>query len=80
MTEIYKIFKASVALFARGRGLCDVHCLRFTSGVTPADLVTLNMAAGRLPHMRVSAEVGCRIRSGDLPHSSLTIIYKIYKK
>ena len=33
--------------------------LRFTSGATPADLLTASMAAGRVPYMHV-AEVGCQ--------------------
>ena len=32
--------------------------LRFTSGVTPADLLTASMTSSRIPYMHV-AEVGC---------------------
>ena len=35
------------------------RCLRFTSGVTPADLLAATMAAGHIPYMYV-AEVGCQ--------------------
>ena len=42
---------------------CFVTCmngfLRFTSGVTPADLLMGSMAAGHIPHMHVS-EIGCQ--------------------
>ena len=32
------------ALFALGRGVCDICSTRFTSGATPADLLTASMA------------------------------------
>ena len=35
------------------------RCLRFTSGVTPADLLAACMAANHVPYMHV-AEVGCQ--------------------
>ena len=57
------------ALFTVGRG---VQSPRFTSGVT---LLTSWYTAWQLvtvPHMCVSAEAGCWIQIGDLPHSSLT--------
>ena len=59
-------FKARVgsALFALGGGVCDTRSLRFTSGVTPLPVYNASIAASRLPHMHVSAEVGCR----DLNH------------
>ena len=55
-------FKARVgsALFALGRGIRNIHSLRFTSGVTPLPVYNASIAASHLPHMRVSAEVGCR--------------------
>ena len=61
------------ALFAFGRDVCDVCSLRFTSGVTPAELLTASMVASYcFPHICVSAEVRCWILIGVLPHSSLT--------
>ena len=55
-------FKARVgsALFELCGGVCDIHSLRFTSGATPLLVYTASIAASRLPHMHVSAEVGCR--------------------
>ena len=32
-------------LFVLDRGVCDVHCLRFTSGATPTDLLTSKIVA-----------------------------------
>ena len=46
-------FKTRVgsALFELGRGICVTHSLRFTSDVTPADLLVASMAAKpSLPH------------------------------
>ena len=40
----------SVALFILGRGICNIHSLRITPGVTPADLLMASMAAGRFIH------------------------------
>ena len=59
-------FKARVgsALFKLCGGVRDICSLRFTSGVTPLLVYTASIAASHLPHMRVSAEVGCR----DLNH------------
>ena len=53
-------FKARVgsALFALGGGICDIRCLRFTSGVTPLPVYNASIAASGLPLMHVSAEVG----------------------
>ena len=45
-----------------------------TSGVTPANLFAVNMAADRFPTYRVSAEVECRIRSEDLAEGELTLL------
>ena len=55
-------FKARVgsALFALGRGLHNIRSLRFTYGVTPLPVYNASIAASCLPHMHVSAEVGCR--------------------
>ena len=39
-------------LFALGRGICDVCSLRFTSSVTPADLLMVRMVAVTVPYMR----------------------------
>ena len=40
------------ALFTLGRGLCDVHSLRLTSGVTPVDLLMASMVGGcYFPHV-----------------------------
>ena len=39
--------------------------LRFTSGATPANLLTASMAAGRVPYQHVAE---AEIRSGDLPY------------
>ena len=33
------------ALFVLDRGVCDIHCLRFSSGATPTDLLTASMVA-----------------------------------
>ena len=54
-------FKARVssALFELCGGICYIHSLRFTSGVTPLPVYNASIAASHLPHMRVSAEVGC---------------------
>ena len=60
------------ALFALGKGICDICSLRFISNVTPAGLLMGSMAAGNFSHMRLSAEVGCLIRLGDLPHAQNT--------
>ena len=59
-------FKARVgcALFKLCGGIHDIRSLIFTSGVTPLPVYIASIAAGRFPHMRVSAEVGCRC--GDL--------------
>ena len=51
--------RQSAALFTLGRGVHDIHSLRFTSGVTHLLLYNASIAASHLPHMRVSAEVGC---------------------
>ena len=54
-------FKARVgsALFELCGGVCDIRSLRFTSGATPLPVYTASIAASHLPHMHVSAEVGC---------------------
>ena len=59
-------FKARVgsALFEICGGVRDIRSLRFTSGATPLPVYNASIAASRLPHMCVSAEVGCR----DLNH------------
>ena len=56
-------FKARVgsALFELCGGIRDIRSLRFTSGVTPLLVYIAGIAAGRFPHIRISAEVGCRI-------------------
>ena len=55
-------FKARVgfALFELCGGVRDICSLRLTSGVTPLPVYNASIAASHLPHMRVSAEVGCR--------------------
>ena len=55
-------FKARVgsALFARGAGIHDIHSLKFTSGVTPLPVYNVSIAASCLPHIHVSAQVGCQ--------------------
>ena len=55
-------FKARVgsALFELCGGICDIRSLRFTSGATPLPVYNASIAASCLPHMCVSAEVGCR--------------------
>ena len=55
-------FKARVgsALFELCGGVHNIRSLRFTSGATPLPVYKASIAASRLPHMRVSAEVGCR--------------------
>ena len=67
------------APFELGRGMCDVCYLRFTSGVTPANLLMANMLAGCFAHMHISAEVGCQIQLGDVlttrpPQSAFVIV------
>ena len=54
-------FKTRVgsALFELCRGIRDIRSLRFTSDVTLLPVYSASIAASRLPHMRVSAEVGC---------------------
>ena len=44
----------------------DIYSLRFTSGVTPLPVYMASIVAGRFPHIHLSAEVGCRIRTTDL--------------
>ena len=41
------------------RGVRNICSPRFTSGATPLPVYKASIAASRLPHMRVSAEVGC---------------------
>ena len=55
-------FKARVgsALFALSGGIRNICSLRFTSGATPLPVYNASIAASRLPHMHVSAEVGCQ--------------------
>ena len=55
-------FKARVgsALFELCGGVHDIHSLRLTSGATHLPVYKASIAASRLPHMRVSAEVGCQ--------------------
>ena len=53
-------------LFALGRGVCDVHSLRFTHGVTLLPVYMASIMASHFPHMCVSAEVGWLIRTADL--------------
>ena len=67
------------ALFTLDGGVHDVNSLRFTSGTTPANLLTASKVACCLPHIRVSAEVGCRTQSVDvlftqLPAKSLSTV------
>ena len=59
-------FKARVgsALFKLCGGVRDIRSPRFTSGATHLPVYKASIAASRLPHMRVSAKVGCR----DLNH------------
>ena len=79
-------FKAEwAALFALIRAIHDVCTLKFTFGATPANLLMTSMGAGHFPQMYISAEVGFRIRSGDLPHiltinfsKSLTFVMKFF--
>ena len=54
-------FKARVgsALFKLCRGIRNIRSLRFTSGATPLPVYNASIAASHLPHMHVSAEVGC---------------------
>ena len=54
-------FKARVgsALFTLGGGIHDIHSLRFTSDATPLLVYNASIAASHLPHMCVSAVVGC---------------------
>ena len=54
------------ALFKLCGGVRDIHSLRFISGVTPLLVYMASIATGHFPHMRVSAQVGCRIWTTDL--------------
>ena len=55
------------ALFTQfGRGVHDIHYLRFTSCATLLPVYMASIAASRFPHMHVSAEVGCWIWTADL--------------
>ena len=40
--------------------LHNIYSLRFTSGATPLPVYNASIAVSCLPHMHVSAEVGCR--------------------
>ena len=46
------------ALFALGRGIHVTCCLRFTSGVTPANLLAASMAAKPVSSTYLRADVG----------------------
>ena len=52
-------FKEWEALFALGRGIHNIHSLRFTSSVTPLPVYMASIVAHRFSQMCVSAEVGC---------------------
>ena len=54
-------FKARVgsSLFELCGGIRDICSLRFTSGATHLPVYKDSRAASHLPHMHVSAEVGC---------------------
>ena len=69
-------FKARVgsALFALGGGVRNIHSLWFTSGATPLPVYNASIAASHLPHMRVSAEVGCRDLNRRLCRDVIRII------
>ena len=64
-------FKARVgsALLVLAEGVREIRSLRFTSGATLLPMYMASMAAGRFPHMHVSAEVECWISSckTDIP-------------
>ena len=61
-TFFFKFFVGHMsALFKLCGGICDIHSLRFTSGMTPLLVYMVSIAASHFPHMHVSAEVGCWI-------------------
>ena len=79
------------ALFQFGRGVHDIHPLRFTSGATPLPVYNASIIASRLPHMRVSTEVGywdlnCRPPAGwslmhyRLCHGNRQLLNFLYKE
>ena len=42
-----------------GRGVDDVHPLRFTSHATPVDLLAANIVASHFPNMHILAKLKC---------------------
>ena len=71
------IARVASALFELCRGIRITHSLRFTSGVTPLPVYNASIAASRLPHMRVSAEVGCRDLNRDLKDTVVSFEFSI---
>ena len=61
-----------VALFALGGGVHDVCSLRFTSGVTPADLLVASMAAKSFSSTYLWTSIG-GTWDQDLSHCYLTV-------
>ena len=72
MTSLVWVSKPEwAALFTHGRGVHDICSLRFTSGVTPGDLLMASMVTVA-DHPHASFSRGrIRIRTGDLPNNSL---------
>ena len=59
------------ALFALGRGVCITHSLRFTSGVTPANLLVASMVAKpSLPHICEAVVGVCGTPIGGSYHAA----------
>ena len=52
-------------LFALGWGICDIHSLRFTSGVTPLPMYMASIVAGHFSYMHILAEIECWIWTTD---------------
>ena len=63
--DVCPVVKAMVD-FSLVRFLACMLFLRFTSGVTPANLLMASMVAGHIPYMCL-AEVGCQV-SGQSQH------------
>ena len=62
------------ALFTLGRGICDVCSLRFTSGVTPAELLMASMVTSHCsPHVCFSRMPNLNMKRRALPSNALTM-------
>ena len=64
--------------FTLGRGIHDVCSLRFTSGVTPADLLIASMTTSHCSPHACFSRSRMPDSNGDLPHSSLCAVLSIF--